>query len=1146
MTTPRTLAFCIAASVLPTALSAHDRGHGEVAVQFHANKGQWPKQVLYRAMTPGGVLFVEPTAFTYVLSSGGEHLAHGKTDYVVEPLKMHAFKVHFEGGVAAGHEGSHRMSHYVNYFIGNDPSAWAGQVPVYAGVDLHEVYPGIGMHVDGQTGLKYDWLVAPGAEASRISMRYEGVDELYLNGGLLFVNTSAGRIVEQRPVAWQVVHGQKRQVDCRFALKGDKVSFEFPYGYDKRYPLVIDPVVVFSSYSGSTGDNFGFTATYDNSGHLYGGGMVRSTGYPVTLGVLQAAYAGGENDMAISKFSPTGNTLIWSTYIGGSANEVPHSMVVNDNDELYILGTSNSANFPTTAGCWQNSFAGGNNPPFAVVSYGFSYTNGCDIVVVHLNNTATALIGSTFVGGPGNDGLNQVVPTNRNYGDPFRGEIILDLEERPLVVTSTASSGLFTTPDAVQPTFAGGGLDAYVFRMDPALSSMLWATYYGGSSIDAGFGIQVASNGEIYITGGTTSTNLPSAGSPANASFLGGTDGYIARFHPSGAPLLSSTYVGTSGFDQSYFVQLNTNDEVFVVGQTTGPYPITPGKYANPNATQFLHKFSGDLSTSLWSTRIGGGGNEHISPSAFLVSNCGQIYFSGWAGSTNSFGSAGLFSSTNGLPVTADAFQSTTSGSDFYLMMLELEGVALGYATFFGGASAEHVDGGTSRFDKNGIVYQAVCAGCSQLSYPTTPGVWSTTNNSDNCNLGVFKIDFEQGVQVAITADVEDFTICLNDELGLTAQGTANTWTWDLGDGSPLQQGALVTHQFPEGGEYTIILVGVDSLSCNVADTAYATVTVVPPQVMEPGFEAVPLSDCQGYSIEFFNFSLGGDAYAWTFGDGGTSTQTNPVHGYAAPGTYEITLTVTDVLCQNSVSTSQTIVLEPPILEMELDPQVALCDGGSVVLDAGAGYDTYSWSNGASTQTINVGSTGTFTVTVTEGICSGSASVEVVAQPTPPRAQDVITCPGQDALLTAPFPVTSIQWSTGETEATIVANEAGEYWFIAVDEVGCTIRDTIAVTLITTAESGAVVPNVFSPNGDGQNDTFQVEGLYLEDFSMEVLNRWGQTLYESNSQAKGWNGGVANTSDKVPEGTYFYVISFKDRCSTEPKSTRTGHVTLVR
>src|SRR5690606_33616513 len=239
-------------------------------------------------------------------------------------------------------------------------------------------------------------------------------------------------------------------------------------------------------------------------------------------------------------------------------------------------------------------------------------------------------------------------------------------------------------------------------------------------------------------------------------------------------------------------------------------------------------------------------------------------------------------------------------------------------------------------------------------------------------------------------------------------------------------------------------------------------------------------SDCQGYSIEFFNNSTGGDSYLWDFGDGGTSTQTNPVHAYAAPGTYTIGLSVIDAVCQNSEGTAQVVVLDPPVLELELGPLAALCEGATVtILDAGAGFDTYTWSTGASTSTITASSVGTYSVTVTEGVCTGSASVQVIAQPVPPRAEDVITCPGQDALLTPPFPVNSILWSTGDTAATLLAGQAGDHWFVAVDTLGCTVRDTITVTLVNVAPSAATIPNVFSPNGDGKNDALDRKSTRL-------------------------------------------------------------------
>lgn len=1139
------LAAFVACTPLISLAHGHEHDHGSGGLEFHVNKGQWPDQVLYRARTAGGAVFVERSAFTHVLQSGGPQHASAPGS-AHDPWREHAYRVHFVGGRALEHRGVGTRPHYVNYFLGNDPARWASQVAVHAGVELLGIYPGIDMHIAGTGGLKYDWVLAPGADASLIRLRFEGQDRVEVRDGLAYVTTTAGTVIEQRPVAWTEHGGQRVPVPCEYVLDGEEVYYAFPKGYDRAARLVIDPTVVFSSYSGSTGDNFGFTATYDASGHLYGGGMVRSSGYPVTLGVVQGVYGGGENDIAVSKFTPSGNTLVWSTYIGGSSNEVPHSMVVSSSDELYILGTSNSSDFPTTSGCWDNGFNGGTNPPFAVTSYGFSYTTGCDIVVVHLNSTATGLIGSTFVGGTGNDGLNQVVPTNRNYGDPFRGEIILDLEERPVVVTSTSSNGLFTTPDAIQTDLAGGGIDAYVFRMDPFLSNILWATYYGGTGVDAGFGVQTSSIGEVYITGGTTSTDLPSAGSPAFSGNNGGTDGFIARFHPSGAPLLSTTYVGTSGFDQSYFVQLNTADEVFVVGQTTGPYPISPGRYNNPNATQFLHKFSGDLSTSQWSTRIGGAGNENVSPSAFLVSICGQIYFSGWAGSTNAFGSAGLSSSTIGLPVTPDAYQSTTDGSDFYLMLLEQEATSLAYATFFGGSSSEHVDGGTSRFDKNGIVYQAVCAGCQGLGYPTTPGVWSSTNNSSNCNLGVFKIDFEQAVQVQISASTGSLTLCLDDPAVFNAVGTANTWVWDVGDGSPTLTGQTVAHQYTAAGEYDVMLVGIDSASCNLTDTAFATVTVVAPADLRPQFEAVPSGDCDAFSVELFNSSTGSTTFYWQFGDGATSTQTNPVHAYSAPGVYDITLGAIDLICQDTAFQTITVPVTIPGVSLDLPSPVALCNGSSALLNAGSGFDTYLWSTGDGSMMITVTEPGPYSVVVTDGFCVGADTILVVEQPQHPSLPDVAICPGDTATLSPGAPVQDITWSTGAETPVLNVEEEGVYWFDAIDQYGCAWTDTIQVVVLADAVGEPIIPNVFTPNGDEFNNVYLIEGVDAADFSLEIYNRWGMKVFASTSPSKGWNGKLDNAGEVVPEGTYYYVLTFKDDCARIPRTTRTGHVTLLR
>lgn len=1132
-------------------LKAHDHGHGVPGhapmVQFHLNKGQWPEQVLYRANTPGGAVFVQQEGFTHVLVKGGARSVHGRPGAVADPLRMHAYRVRFEGGFAQGHQGTATMGHYVNYFLGNDPSHWATGVPVHGGVELEDVYPGIDLMISGASGLKYDWVVAPGADPRSIVLHFEGQDAMLEEFGVLRIRTSAGDVIEQRPVAWQEVHGRKEPVAVFYSVQGDRVSYRFPNGHDPRYRLVIDPVVTFCTYSGSSADNFGTTATYDEQGHLYGAGTVFGIGYPTTLGVLQTDFGGtefdGTTDMGITKFSADGTDLIWSTYLGGSDSEVPHSMVVNAAGELYVLGTTGSADFPTSNGCHDATFGGGSTPPF-VGSYGFTYFSGCDAVVAHLNASATDLIGSTFVGGSANDGLNQNSPLLRNYGDPFRGEIILDAFEQPIIAMSTASADLFTTPGAPQPAF-GGGLDAYVFRMDPALSAMLWATYYGGSDLDAGLGVQVSTTGDVYVTGGTLSTDLLMAGTPYSPVNQGGADGFIARFNGEGSALLGATYLGTSSFDQSYFVQLDTEDQVYVVGQTTGAFPVSSGVYANPQASQFLQKFSPDLSTSIWSTRIGGNGLENVSPSAFLVSICGQIYFSGWGGSTNPAGGGVTQSSTIGLPVTPDAHQSTTDGSDFYLIVLEPDAAALTYATFFGGSSAEHVDGGTSRFDKDGIVYQAVCAGCSG-TFPTTPGAWSSTDMGQNCNLGVFKINFEQGVQAFINVDATDLLACLEQPFVFNAEGNAAVYTWDFGDGSPMVEGTTVAHVYDAVGSYEVMLIGSDDASCNGADTAFVTVNVILPTAIEAQFDPIPSSDCDGYSVEIFNLSTGSTQFIWDFGDGTGSTVTNPVHSYASAGAYDITLGVIDPVCVDTVFVTERIELVPASIDFRPVSPLALCNGQSVVADAGPGYDSYAWSTGALTQQIVVTAPGSYGIVVTDGFCEGEGTIIVQETPAHPPVPDALTCVEASLVLAPDYPVQEIVWSTGATTPAITVTEQGTYWFDAIDALGCAVTDTIEVLIAPPGEGEAFIPNVFTPNGDGKNDTFQVRGLAISDFRMEIYNRWGQLMFETEQPTRGWNGGLDNSADKAPDGTYYYVIDMKDQCSDEPGTNHTGHVTLLR
>ncbi|MBK8340647.1 MAG: gliding motility-associated C-terminal domain-containing protein [Flavobacteriales bacterium] len=960
-------------------------------VTFSTNQGQWPAQVLYRAMVPGGALFVERDRLTVVLTSGGSGHHHGHADHreVNEPYRAHAYQVLFEGGNAATWRGERTLGHYENYFLGNDPAKWASGVAVHGQVLLKDLYPGIDLRIDGRHGVKYDLLVAPGADPANIRMRYIGQDGMEEKAGTIIVRTSAGTVTEEAPLAY----GPGGEVACDFVLEGERLWFSLPDGYDRDEALVIDPVLSFASYSGSTADNFGFTATYDGAGHLYGGGIVFGVGYPATLGVLDPSFNGNTIDVGISKWLPDGTSLVWSTYLGGAnGSESPHSLVVNDNDELFVLGATGSNDFAVTPGCYDASFNGGatiddNNFGWNGVSgYGYSHMIGTDIFVAHFNAAATALIGSTYIGGSGNDGLNNVLILAHNYGDPFRGEIILDGSGNPVVATSTESSNAPVSAGAPQPGY-GGVQDAYVFRMNPALTALPWATYYGGSQRDSGYGLQMDSSGEIFVTGGTMSVDLPLAGTPYQATPPGSADGYLARFNATGTALLGGTFIGTGSYDQSYKVQLNLADEVFVLGQTNGTFPVSPGKYANTGSAQFIQKYDHTLSALEWSTVIGNGsGTEDLSPSAFLVSDCGQIYLSGWAGLTGG-------STTTGFPTTTGAFQTTTDGSDFYLMVLEPEAIGLNYATYFGGGlSAEHVDGGTSRFDKNGNVYQAVCAGCNgEDDFPTTPGAWSNTNNSFNCNLGVFKFSLAQAQAI----------IGINGPTYLCDPGTAqfinqsdggNRFEWDFGDGTGSND-FEPTHTYPGPGTYTVTMILTDTTGCAPPDTATMIIEVVDP--LDAAVDSVP-NLCPGETVQLQ--ASGGTSYLWFPGtDLSSTTLPDPIASPPSNITYSVA--VTDQCGTDTVQVS--IVFSIPTVVA--GPDTAMCVGGSVPLSSSGGT-AYLWSPAnfvndptSATPVASPPDTTLFFVEVTTAAgCTGTDSVLVIVQfgPPDPVSSDTAVCEG--------------------------------------------------------------------------------------------------------------------------------------------------------
>ncbi len=686
-------------------------------------------------------------------------------------------------------------------------------------------------------------IFSTGSSAKSVQLQYQGVDSLYLKNGRLVVTTSLNETWEEKPVAWQIINGKKKKVSCKYQLSGDTLSYIFPNGYNEEYELIIDPSMVFSSYSGSTAQNHGYTATYDKFGFLYSGSSAFALGYPVTIGAYQTNWAGGNggggnggSDIALTKWDTTGTNLIYSTYLGGTSDEIPHSLFVTEYSELYVMATTGSSDFPTTNTAFDTSFNKATPliPVDLTGSVGVYYANGSDLVISKFDSTGSQLKGSTFLGGTKSDGLNTGI-NKFNYSDEFRGEIKIDAKGKVYIASCTRSSDNPTTSLGFQTSkpSIGTEIDGVLYKLDNKLENLEWTNYIGGDSSDAVFSVDFNSLNEVYITGGTRSSNFPVTHLSYDTSYADSTDAFLMHISESGQQILHSTFVGTNGYDQAFFVDVDFENNPHIFGQTSAAsgLMISNANYNDPLGGQFITKFKPELDSAIWSTRFGTGrGVPDISPSAFMIDKCSGIYTSGWASLT---ASSNLTST--GLDIINSPFQSTTDGQDFYVMVLSADANSLVYGTFVGAVSpvGDHVNGGTNRFDPKGNLYQAVCAGCGNFStFPThpNPGAWSNTNNSTyflGCNLAVFKLDFEQSSVIADfdfpTTGCVPFTINFDN---ISKTYNQSTYLWDFGDQSTSTSfEPSHTYYFP--GTYTITLLITDPLSCNMTDSITHTITVL-------------------------------------------------------------------------------------------------------------------------------------------------------------------------------------------------------------------------------------------------------------------------------------------------------------------------------
>ncbi|OJX37102.1 MAG: hypothetical protein BGO87_15170 [Flavobacteriia bacterium 40-80] len=1167
---------------------AHSVHHG-----FVENKGQWDQNVLFKSRFPGGNLWVEQNKLMFHLQDYSKlQYAHSNPSKPIDntDFEEHIVNVNFvHSNKITSVEKATPYKHYYNFFIGNDKSKWQSDVKSYPEATLKDLYPGIDLKIiEEPEQLKYEFHIAPNADPSQIILDITGQKDLSIDKeGQLVIDTRLGKVIENKPYTYQIVNGKIKEIPNKFKISNSQVTFELG-AYNKNLPLIIDPVLIFATYSGSVTDNFGMTATYANDGSAISGGTIYGNSYPTpdpnaydVSSNFTVANVGNSvcTDIFVSKYATDGTQMLWTTFFGGGNNnqgtETVHSLICDKQDNVFLFGATSSADIPIVNG-FQSVHGGGNALNISYNGTNF-HNQGIDIYVAKFSSNGHQLLGSTYIGGSGNDGLSYTVTgassnygsasaydsITVNYGDQFRGEIMLDENENCLIASSTRSSN-FPTVNPIQAA-KSGGQDGVIIKLSNDLSTLLFSTYFGGSQNDACYSIKVDSSQNILVSGATSSPNLPATSGAWQTSYNGGkTDGFVLKMPPALDHISALSYIGTSNLDQAFFVEIDRSDNVFLLGVSQGgQFPVINSTYSNANSGQFIMKLNSSLSVVEHSTIFGNGnGKINISPAAFLVDFCGNIYVSGWG--ANILQSSPL----NGMPVTSNAFQGTpANGFDFYLTVFNRNFSTQLYGTYLGGANAqEHVDGGTSRFDKNGVIYQSVCGGCGGYSdFPTSPNAWSNNNLSSNCNNIVFKFDFEITPKAEFTADqttgCAPLTITFDNH-----SSSSDHYVWDFGNGNLDSTTFNPVKTFGTPGTYQVYLYVTDSI-CEVTDTAMITINILD-SLLSDVQDLITLCKPAPISVPANSYGLG-TSWHWSsnkqFTDQLNSSPSDSVLNVtpAQDGFYYVRISnpycsIIDSVEVKFLSTSIDLTGKTTICLHDTTHIFAVSQNPQIQL-------TYSWEPASAIESQVSGNhiivspdTSMYiyvTATTNDG-CIHKDSIWIDVNMFPQTtvtasASETHVFNGESVTLTAEPPGYSYTWTpatnvVSPNSRTTEAKINGTTIFkVTVSDGGfCPKSDTVIVfgQEYVCDNPFVYLPNAFTPNGDGENDILYVRSALTQKVVLRIFNRWGQMVFETTDQHIGWDG----TFKERPCDPDVYDYYLQVICIDQQEKIIKGNVTLIR
>ena len=618
--------------------------YGQLPLTFEPNIGQAAAGVRFLARGAGITAFFADSETTLVLSRNPEpkRTVVGSRERTAPSGMEHvAVRMKLENGIRAQHEtGLEKLPGISNYFFGNNPAKWHTHVPHYARIKYESVYPGIDLVWYGSQGrLEFDFVVSPGADPQQIQIAYEGADSMAIaaNGDLV-LQTALGEIRSRKPRVYQEIDGRLAEVAARYVIIGQhRIRFDLSH-YDPYRELRIDPVLLaYSTYLGGSGTDYGLGIAVDAVGSAYVTGSTGSTNFPITKSAFQATYQ-GDTDAFITKFTPTGDAVVYSTYLGGSNSDSAQAIAIDAAGSAYITGQTASYNFPTQSP-YQGTIQGNNFNSF----------------VTKLTPAGDALAYSTYLGG----------------NDATSGRAIAVDGANSAYVTGYTFASNFPTQAAFQ-SMLQGSTSAFVTKFTPAGNALAYSTYLGGNGDDGAYGIAVDANGAAYVTGNATSTNFPTQ-APFQAQ--GGPQGsaFVTKVSPEGNALAYSTYLGGSKQDWGYGIAVDSAGSAYVTGLThSANFPTqVPFEATFQGASEaFVTKLTPSGEALVYSTYLGGGEDQGR---GIAVDAAGSAYVTGFTGSPN-------------FP-TLSPFQATLHGvQDVFVTKLAPAGSGLVYSTYLGGS----------------------------------------------------------------------------------------------------------------------------------------------------------------------------------------------------------------------------------------------------------------------------------------------------------------------------------------------------------------------------------------------------------------------------------------------------------------------------